>query len=37
MKLSKEHGVRRFIYASSSSVYGIKDEENVTEELSSSR
>jgi nucleoside-diphosphate-sugar epimerase len=26
-------GVRRFIYASSSSVYGIKDEENVTEDL----
>jgi len=25
--------VRRFIYASSSSVYGIKEEENVTEEL----
>lgn len=34
VKLSKKHGVRRFIYASSSSVYGIKDEENVTEELS---
>jgi nucleoside-diphosphate-sugar epimerase len=33
VKLSKNHGVRRFIYASSSSVYGIKDEENVTEEL----
>lgn len=31
--LSKKHGVKRFIYASSSSVYGIKDEENVTEEL----
>jgi nucleoside-diphosphate-sugar epimerase len=25
--------VRRFVYASSSSVYGIKDEENVTEDL----
>ena len=34
VKLSKKHGVERFIYASSSSVYGIKDEENVTEELS---
>ena len=33
VKLSKKHGVRRFIYASSSSVYGIKDEENVTEDL----
>jgi nucleoside-diphosphate-sugar epimerase len=31
--LSKSSGVRRFIYASSSSVYGIKDEPNVTEEL----
>ena len=30
---SKKHGVRRFIYASSSSVYGIKEEENVTEAL----
>jgi nucleoside-diphosphate-sugar epimerase len=34
VELSKKHGVKRFIYASSSSVYGIKDEENVTEELS---
>lgn len=33
VELSKKHGVKRFIYASSSSVYGIKDEENVTEEL----
>ena len=33
VELSKKHGVSRFIYASSSSVYGIKDEENVTEEL----
>ena len=31
--LSKDSGVGRFVYASSSSVYGIKDEENVTEEL----
>lgn len=30
---SKKHGVKRFIYASSSSVYGIKDEEQVTENL----
>jgi len=33
VRISKDRGVRRFIYASSSSVYGIKDEENVTEEL----
>jgi nucleoside-diphosphate-sugar epimerase len=31
--LSKSAGVRRFIYASSSSVYGVKDTENVTEDL----
>ena len=31
--VSKESGVRRFVYASSSSVYGIKQEENVTEDL----
>jgi nucleoside-diphosphate-sugar epimerase len=31
--VSIARGVRRFIYASSSSVYGIKDEPNVTEEL----
>ncbi|MFA5117945.1 MAG: NAD-dependent epimerase/dehydratase [Candidatus Omnitrophota bacterium] len=31
--LSKKAGVKRFIYASSSSVYGIKDVDNVTEEL----
>lgn len=33
VQLAKKHGVQRFIYASSSSVYGIKDEENVTEDL----
>jgi nucleoside-diphosphate-sugar epimerase len=32
--LSIKHKVKRFIYASSSSVYGIKKERNVTEELS---
>ena len=31
--ISKDSGVHRFIYASSSSVYGIKDEPNVTEDL----
>jgi len=31
--LSKSKGIRRFIYASSSSVYGIKEEPNVTEDL----
>ncbi|MBI5620887.1 SDR family oxidoreductase [Candidatus Gottesmanbacteria bacterium] len=30
---SQKAGVRRFIYASSSSVYGVKNEKNVTEEL----
>lgn len=33
VRAAKEAGVTRFIYASSSSVYGIKDEEEVTEEL----
>lgn len=33
VEVSKEQGVRRFIYASTSSVYGIKEEENVTEDL----
>lgn len=32
--IAKARGVRRFIYASTSSVYGIKQETNVTEELS---
>lgn len=31
---AKAAGVKRFIYASSSSVYGVKEEERVTEELS---
>jgi nucleoside-diphosphate-sugar epimerase len=31
--VAKDSGVRRFIYASSSSVYGVKPDENVTEEL----
>ncbi len=31
--ISKKLGVKRFIYASSSSVYGIKEEDNVTEDL----
>jgi nucleoside-diphosphate-sugar epimerase len=30
---SIDAGVKRFVYASSSSVYGLRDEENVTEEL----
>jgi nucleoside-diphosphate-sugar epimerase len=34
VRAARERGVRRFIYASSSSVYGIKDEAEVTEELS---
>jgi nucleoside-diphosphate-sugar epimerase len=33
VKAAKDAGVRRFIYASSSSVYGIKSETNVTEDL----
>jgi nucleoside-diphosphate-sugar epimerase len=31
--VAKDSGVRRFIYASSSSVYGVKSDDNVTEEL----
>ena len=33
VKVSKDNGVKRFIYASSSSVYGIKPDQNVTEDL----
>jgi nucleoside-diphosphate-sugar epimerase len=33
VKVSKASGVKRFIYASSSSVYGIKPNQNVTEDL----
>ena len=31
--VAKDSGVRRFIYASSSSVYGVKSDDNVTEDL----
>ncbi len=34
VKISKENNVNKFIYASSSSVYGIKKEKNVTEDMS---
>jgi len=34
VKIAKNNGVKRFIYASSSSVYGVKKEEQVTENLS---
>lgn len=34
VQISKNLGVKKFIYASSSSVYGVKQEENVTEDLS---
>jgi nucleoside-diphosphate-sugar epimerase len=33
VRISKESGVNRFIYASSSSVYGIKEEPNVHEDV----
>jgi nucleoside-diphosphate-sugar epimerase len=33
VRIAKENGVKRFIYASSSSVYGIKEVPNVTEEM----
>ena len=34
VKISRSSGVKRFIYASSSSVYGVKTENNVNEEMS---
>ena len=34
VKISVESNINQFIYASSSSVYGIKKEKNVTEEMS---
>ena len=33
LKLQKKNGIERFIYASSSSVYGIKKEKNVYEDM----
>jgi nucleoside-diphosphate-sugar epimerase len=33
VEIARDSGVRRFIYASTSSVYGIKEEDNVTEDL----
>jgi len=33
VRISKESGVKRFVYASSSSVYGIKEEPNVHEDV----
>ena len=32
VKIAKENGIQRFIYASTSSVYGVSNEKNVTEE-----
>jgi nucleoside-diphosphate-sugar epimerase len=34
VKAAKDSGVKRFVYASSSSVYGVKDDPSVTEDLS---
>ena len=34
VKIAKSNGIKKFIYASSSSVYGIKELKNVTEDLS---
>ncbi|PIS02108.1 MAG: UDP-glucose 4-epimerase [Chlamydiae bacterium CG10_big_fil_rev_8_21_14_0_10_42_34] len=34
VQLAKKHKIKRFIYASSSSVYGVKQEPNVTEDMS---
>jgi nucleoside-diphosphate-sugar epimerase len=33
VEIARDNGVRRFVYASTSSVYGIKEEDNVWEEL----
>jgi nucleoside-diphosphate-sugar epimerase len=33
VQISKKSGIKKFIYASSSSVYGIKEEKNVNEEM----
>ncbi|MBM3208402.1 MAG: SDR family oxidoreductase [Chlamydiae bacterium] len=33
VEIAKKNGVKRFIYASSSSVYGVKEESNVTEDM----
>lgn len=33
VEVARDGGVKRFIYASSSSVYGVKEEEDVTEDL----
>ena len=32
VKIAKENGIKRFIYASTSSVYGVSNQKNVTEE-----
>ena len=34
VECARDHGVTRFIYASSSSVYGVKEEPDVTEDMS---
>ena len=33
VRLAKQHKIKRFIFASSSSVYGVKDSPNVTEDM----
>ncbi len=33
VEVARDSGVHRFIYASSSSVYGVKEEKEVTEDL----